>query len=174
MTRWPRAIRAMHWAMALFMFLALGTGLIMEDLPGGAWQNLTYNLHRSFGVTVLVLVVIRIGLRLALGAPPEARFSSPFQAFAAKITHKLFYVTGVAMPVVGWVGTSAFGAPVIVYGLVTLPPLVAKSKPLADWTLGLHEAIGNAIMILIVAHVAGALYHHFFLKDGLIRRMWPL
>jgi len=174
MTRWPRAIRAMHWAMALFMFLAMGTGLIMGELPSGVWQNRMYDLHRSFGVTVLVLVIVRIGLRLALGAPAEPRFGSPFQALAAKVTHKLFYVTGVAMPMLGWVGTSAFGAPVILYGVVTLPALVAKSKPVADWTLGLHEAMGNAIMILIVAHVAGALYHHFFLKDGLIRRMWPL
>ena len=174
MTRWPRAIRAMHWAMAIFMALALITGLIMGDLPSGAWQNRMYDLHRSFGVTVLVLVIVRIGLRLILGAPPEPTFASPFQAFAAKITHKFLYVTSLAMPVLGWVGSSAFGAPVILYGIVTLPALVAKSKPVADWTLGLHGAMANAVMILIAAHIAGALYHHFFLKDGLIRRIWPL
>jgi cytochrome b561 len=174
MTRWPKAIRAMHWAMALFMALALVTGVVMGELPAGAWQNRMYNLHRSFGITVLVLVVIRIGLRIALDSPPEATFKSPFQALAAKATHKLFYVTSIAMPMLGWVGSSAFGAPVILYGIVTLPALVDKSKALADWTLELHESMATAILILIIAHIGGALYHQLFLKDGLIRRMWPL
>ncbi len=174
MTRWPRAIRAMHWAMALFMALALLTGMIMGDLPTGVWQNRMYDLHRSFGVTVLGLVIVRIGLRLMLGAPPEPIFGSPFQAFAAKITHKLLYVVSLAMPILGWVGSSAFGAPVIFFGVLTLPALASKNKAVADWTLGLHEAMSNAVLILIAAHVAGALYHHFFLKDGLIRRIWPL
>lgn len=174
MTRWPRAIRTMHWAMAAFMLGVMITGFLMGELPGGVWQNRMYNLHRSFGITVLVLVIVRVGLRIWLPAPNEPSFASAFQAMAAKGTHKLLYVLSFGMPIFGWIGSSAFGAPVVLYGIVTLPALVEKNKALAEWTLELHSLAAWGMVILILAHFGGALYHQLLLKDGLIRRIWPI
>lgn len=172
--RYPRALRALHWLMAALIILTLLLGVAMMRVPPGSLMNQLFDLHRSCGVLALGLIILRLWLRFRGPLPPPAPGMPPLQQRVVHAVHHGFYAALLALPIFGWVGSSAYGAPVIFFGLVTLPSLAAENRPLAEWLFSVHVILGFTLIGLIVAHVAGVIYHQVFLKDGLIRRMWPL
>lgn len=169
--RYRPIARALHWTTAVLVIAMLPLGAVLLDLPPGRIQDTAFDLHRSTGVLLFVLTALRLAYRLRHPPPPLPADLAPSQRCAAHAVHVALYALLFALPLVGWWGTSAFGAPIVVYGLFELPPLVAKDEALARQVLGLHGWLGLALVIAVLAHAGAALHHHFIRRDGILRRM---
>lgn len=174
---------ALHWAIALLIIGLLAVGWIMDYLiPGGPGSPKTaiIQLHKSFGITVLLLTIARILWRLMNPPPPEPPMPAA-QKLLANTVHVLLYVVMLAMPLTGWIMASAeidkhetlfFGTfPFYTPGIVGLP--LETREPIAETTEFLHHNLAFVIVGLLVLHVAGALKHQFIDKDGLMARIAP-
>lgn len=168
---YPLPARIFHWVTAACVLTMVPAGLLMLRIPGGATQNWLFDYHRSMGVLLFALTLARLLYRIFNPPPPLPVTVPPMQAFAAKVTHFSLYAILLANPMVGWIGTSAFGAKITVFGLFVLPPIVAKDKDVSEFWLGLHEWLGWAMTALVCLHIAAALHHQFVRRDGLIERM---
>jgi cytochrome b561 len=169
--RYPAALVVLHWTMAVLILVAIPIGWRMGDLEPGPLQDALYHTHRSIGVTVLALAILRVVLRRTLGVPPPHPALAPWQRTLSVAVHHLLYVLFFVVPILGWAGTSAFGAPIVVWGLFELPPILPKSEPLSEVLLGVHGLFAQTLAGLVVLHVAGALYHAFVRRDGVMQRM---
>ena len=172
---------ALHWMIALAILTLLAMGTIMVRMtPGSSLQFDTYQLHKSLGITVLVLSVIRLLWRFLDPVPPLPGTLRPWEAALARVTHSAFYVLMIALPFSGWmmVSASVWNIPTVVFGAFTLPhlPILASlqdKKPVEDALKEVHEALAIGMFILLLLHVAGALKHHFVLRDDTLARMLP-
>lgn len=169
--RYAPAARALHWLTAVLVITMIPAGFVLLDLPPGRIQDTAFNLHRSTGVLLLALTLVRLVVRTARPAPPLPASIPPMQRLIAGAVHGLLYVLLIAMPLVGWWATSAYGAPIQVFGLFTLPPLVAQDKAVAETAFAIHGAMGLLLAATIAAHAGAALHHHFVKRDGVLRRM---
>lgn len=165
--------KLLHWTIAACVLFMIPAGIIMNRVPSGLLQNSLYTLHRSFGVLVLALMLIRLSYRLVNGVPaPEPTLTS-FQRIVSHAVHLGLYGLLIAQPIIGWFATSAYGAQISVFGLFTLPALVAKDESLSKPLFQVHELIGFIIAGLLVMHIGAALYHYFIRRDGVLQRMLP-
>lgn len=174
----PRAVRytrlqiALHWLIAAGIFALLALGLYMVGLPKGLpFKAVLMNLHKSLGLTVFLLVLIRIAARAASSAPPLPPMR-PWQRAAARTTQVFLYVGMVAMPVSGYLGSSFNRYGTRFWGLA-LPHWGWEDARLTRIFYGLHHLLAWALIALIALHLAGALKHQLIDRDGLFRRMWP-
>jgi cytochrome b561 len=171
--RYGSVAKAFHWAVAGLILYLLYLGLTMHDLPVGVEKIRQYGLHKSLGITVLTLAALRLLWRFSgpspalLGTPPR------YQRLLAMGTHGTLYTLMLAMPLSGWIMSSAAGFPVSVFGWFTLPNLAATSPQTQTLFHEVHEVLAYSLMALIALHVLASLYHHFYLKDGTLRRMLP-
>ncbi len=173
-TSYRRPARILHWlvaAIVLYLVVAGFAIVYIEEFPG---KETIYNLHRSFGFVVLVLMVIRLGYRIMHPPPQYPDYMPPLQKFVAGTVHGLLYAILLINPVVGWVATSAYPAPIWIFGLFELPPLVGKNEMLSKLLFDVHHFLGIATVVMVAIHVGGAVFHQMFQKDNIIRRMWPL
>ena len=171
--RWGGVSQTLHWLIAL-LILGMGTvGLVMGELPRTPKYFWVYTLHKSFGVTVLALMLLRLGWRLYAGTP--APLPGPrWQRWAANATHALIYVLAFAIPLSGWLYDSASGLrPFKFFGLFNMPKLVAPDDALKALTHELHEWGFWALLALVLAHAGAALWHHLFRRDATLARMLP-
>lgn len=167
--RWPAKI--FHWLTAVAVIAAIVLGFAMVNAEPGPRQNRLYDLHRSFGALILALTGLRLLWRLYSPPPPPVPGMPAWQERAAMWGHRLLYVLLFAMPLLGWAGTSAFPATIIVFGLFELPPLVEPNRELSTILLGIHGWTGWALCVVIAGHIVAALYHHFIAKDDTLKRM---
>jgi cytochrome b561 len=172
-TRYRAPAKLLHWLTALAIFCVVPLGLAMTLANPGPEQNRLYDLHRSFGAVVLMLTALRLLWRLYAPAPPMVPGLPPWQERAARYTHYALYVLLFAVPLLGWTGTSAFGAQIVVFDLFTLPALVEKNRELAEILLPTHVIMALTLCFLLIGHIGAALYHHFIRKDETLRRMLP-
>ena len=110
---------------------------------------------------------------ILLGAPAPHASLLPWQRVASQAVHHLLYLLIFLVPLLGWAGTSAFGAPIVVFGLFTLPPLLAENQDLSDSILAWHQLAAFTLAGLAVVHVLGALSHVLIWRDGVVSRMLP-
>ncbi len=161
-----------HWVTAVCVLTAIPLGFMMLEAEPGPRQNQLYDLHRSFGALIMVLVWGRIAWRFY--APPPPMIDMPaWQNRAARVVHTTLYILLFVLPILGWVGTSAFGARISVFGLFDLPMIVEKNEALSKILLPVHGALGFMLTVLVIGHVGAALYHHVVRKDATLRRMIP-
>lgn len=132
------------------------------------------NQHKSIGMTVLALVVLRLAWRAFNRPPPFPSSMSAREKFTATSAHWLLYALILLMPLSGWMYTSAAGFGAEFFGLVDIPGLVGQSERLEKVFGQMHEWLAIGILVLVSIHVLAALRHQFVLKDGLLRRMLPL
>lgn len=159
-----------HWLTAAFIITNFFVGLAMMRVGQGALQDQLFDWHRSFGATVFALAALRLLWRLGHPPPPEPEMPGWMRA-GAWLSHRLLYLFMLVLPPLGWLGSSAFGAPVHIYWLFDLPPLVAPNRPLANVVLAIHSYGAFALAALVVLHVCAALYHLLVRRDGVFRRM---
>lgn len=159
--------------MAAIVIPMVPLGIAVGNLPWGDFQTFLFNLHKSLGIVVLALVLVRIGYRLTHRPPPLPPSIPRPQRLAAEAIHIALYAILLALPVIGWVGTNAFGEPMKVFWSVTLPALAEKNTPLSDTLWTLHKVLGLTLGVLILGHAGAALAHRFLLKDTVLGRMWP-
>jgi cytochrome b561 len=163
--------RVLHWITAAAILLMLPLGWASANEWGGSWQDWLYNLHRSIGAALIPIVLVRVIYRSTHPPLPLPEAIPPLQRHAAAGTHGALYALLLAQPVIGWIATSAYPAPIPVFGLFELPPLWGANRPLSDRLFSLHAAFGIAIAIVVALHVAAACHHHFVRKDRVLLRM---
>jgi cytochrome b561 len=128
-------------------------------------------LHETLGFTVFVIVAARLLWR-AFDRRPAHDTLSPVVALGSKLVHWLLYGMLIAIPLTAIVGTWLGGHPIVVYGL-DLGPYVTESRQLGHQIMGMHQLLANAIVVVAGLHAAAALFHHFFMKDDVLRAMLP-
>ena len=163
----------LHWTVALLVIGLVPAGILMGRLPESPVQDRLYNMHRSFGMLVLALMLVRIVLRLRAGAAPKALGLTRFEQVASTATHHILYLLLLAVPLVGWLAMSAYGGDWSVFGLFQPPRLIGKSEALSERLFGLHFIAALCLGALALMHVGAALKHRFVKKDGVLQRMLP-
>jgi cytochrome b561 len=160
-----------HWIIAVLMIALLVLGLYMVSLPFSLEKLKLYGWHKEYGFLVLFLASFRLIWRLS---NPVPELALPWlEKVAARSMHLVFYGFMFAMPITGWLITSAAGLPASFFGLFTLPNLVTPDEHqmiLFEW---MHQWLGYALIAAISLHCAAALKHHFINKDDILRRMFP-
>lgn len=165
--------KLLHWAIALLIFYLLYLGFTMGDMAMGLEKIKRYGLHKSLGMSVLTLAGIRLLWRLSGPAPALPVNLRWYERRAAQVTHGMLYGLMFLMPLSGWLMSSAAGFPVSPFGWFTMPDLIAPSKDARHFWHEAHEIIAFVLIGLIALHVIGALYHHFYYRDDVLRRMLP-
>lgn len=160
-----------HWTIFILVALMLTGGFFLEDVPE-AWQRTAYNGHKLIGLTILTLMLLRALWALINTKPTLPRDTKPWEKVAEHVVHGLLYVLLIAMPLAGWIGATAGGRPPKL-GDIALALPVAENKALKEWAFGWHETIAFMLIALLCLHVGAALYHHFFKRDDVLRRMLP-
>jgi cytochrome b561 len=163
----------LHWVIALLMICGFWLGWIMTDIPGLTPTKLKYfSWHKWIGVTVFALAVIRVIWR-ATHAAPAMPDMPHWQKGAAHLTHFLLYLLMLAIPISGYLYSSAAGVQVVYLGVVPLPTLIGPDKALKATLRLVHVALNYTLLVFFVLHVLAALKHHFVDRDGLLGRMLP-
>jgi cytochrome b561 len=167
----------LHWLLGLALLGSFGVGLYMVGLPFSPLRLKLFNWHKWAGMTILALSVLRLVWR-ATHSPPAlpvriANAMPAWQHFAHSATHAALYFLFFAVPLIGWAYSSAAGFPIVVFGVLPLPDLVAANKAWAALIKPWHEASAFALIGLALLHAAAALKHQWLDRDGLIERMWP-
>ena len=170
---YPATSKLLHWLVAACVLTTAPVAIAMTRVDKGSTQDALYAFHKSIGVLILILMILRLINRLAVGAPVAAPGIERWQKVASSVVHTLFYLLLVAMPIVGYVATSAYGAPPSFFGLFTLPPVVDQNEGLATQLFTLHRWVGYFLIVLVLMHVSAALYHHFVRRDTVLQRMLP-
>jgi cytochrome b561 len=163
--------RTLHWIVAALVLLMIPLGIVIANEWGGPAQTFLYNLHKSIGATLIPIVLVRILYRLIHPAPPLPGDIPALQRFAAYANHWGLYVLILIQPLVGYVMTSSYPAPVPFFGLFELPPIWWEDRALSERLSVVHLYIGLAIAALAAVHISAALYHHFVRKDRILMRM---
>ena len=163
--------RVLHWIIAALVLLMIPLGIVIANEWGGPVQQPLYNLHKSVGALILPLVVVRLIWRLTHPPLPLPADIPPIQQFAAHATHWMLYALLIVQPVVGWIATSAYPAPLPVFGLFELPKVWPEDRPLSERLFAVHRFLGIAIAVVAAMHIAAALHHHFVRRDRVLMRM---
>jgi cytochrome b561 len=159
-----------HWLIFLLLLGMVIFGYYLEDFPKDV-QPVTYNIHKIVGLLILLLVALR-ALWRAVNVKPLPINTKTWERFAEGAIHFLLYAVIIAMPIVGWIGSSAAGRPPHIGSWQLLLP-VPKSESLADISFDLHEWLAIALIVLVAIHVLAALYHHYIKRDNVLVRMLP-
>jgi cytochrome b561 len=169
--RYSTASVVLHWLMFL-LIAATYAAIELHDgfRRGSAARETLETAHYVLGLSVFALVWLRIAARLAWPAPPA--IEQGWRHVASAVTHALLYMLMIAMPLAGWILLSAEGETVHILG-AKLPPLMGEDRSLAELVEELHELGGTIGYWLFGLHGAAALFHHYFLRDGLMARMAP-
>lgn len=171
--RWGMVSIGLHWlTLLLILGLAL-VGMSMDELPNSPLKVQVYAMHKSFGLTVLGLTLLRLLWRLLAGAPNPVPGMARWQHWAASGTHGLLYALLLAMPLSGWLYNSASGFPLKWFGLLSLPKLAGYNPGLKHFALEAHETIFYVLAGVLLLHAAAALKHHYVDRDATLRRMLP-
>lgn len=171
--RWGVVSQLFHWTCAALVVALGAIGLYMTELSSPVAKIRIYALHKSLGITLLALVVLRLLWRWSRPAPGPVPGMSRHLRLAADGTHGFLYVMMIAMPLSGWLYNSASGYPLQWFRRFNLPALAGKDEQLARLAHALHEYGFWLLLVLVVGHVGAALYHHLFLDDGTLHRMLP-
>ena len=167
---WSKAI---HWFTALCVLMVIPMGLVMDRISEGPLQDQLFDLHRSFGVLVFALALLRLGARRMLGTPAPLDTLTPFERRASVGAHHSLIALTVAMPLIGWVMMSAYPADVPFFGLFNLPHVMPANKTVYEALAALHKYLGWLMALVIAAHAGGALMHAVIKRDSVLQRMLP-
>ncbi len=170
--RYTRTAITLHWTIALLIFAAFPLGVYMHDLPLSPNKLQLYSYHKWIGVTIFLLAVLRMAWRITHRPPPLPGMQR-WEKIAAHATHYLLYVLIFAIPLSGWLMSSAKGVQTVWFGVLPLPNLVSKSKELGELLKEVHESLNFLMLGLVFAHVGAALKHHFIERDDILARMIP-
>lgn len=173
--RYSTVSLVLHWGTAaavLAQILLVSAGDAAETREAATvWRD----LHKSVGMTILVLTLARIGWRVANPALPAPAGTPAWLKFVSKATHWLFYALLLILPLTGWLASSAAGRELGWFGLFDWPLLpVGGGREAAGQFMDIHRLAVKGLYVLIVLHVAAALKHHFWDRDNVLHRMIPL
>jgi cytochrome b561 len=161
----------LHWVMAALILATWSIAIVVGDMPLSPARIAGFSWHKWIGTTVFFLVIVRLIWRATHPAPKLDIAVPAWQKKAMELTHLALYILMIAIPVIGWVMSSAKGYTVNYFGLFDLPDLVDQNKNLGHQLKEVHEWLANVLMVLVGLHILAAVKHHFIDKDGLLYRM---
>jgi cytochrome b561 len=170
---WGSLSKALHWIIVLLIVNQWVIGMRADAMPLGLAKLQALAWHKSFGITILMLAVLRLVWRWMNPVPDLAAETRPWERALARISHVLLYGLIFALPISGWLMSSAKNFPVSWFSLIQLPDLVAPSEALFQQMRSLHHLLFAALVVVAALHIAGALKHHFIDRNDVLRRMLP-
>ncbi|MDO9599975.1 MAG: cytochrome b [Azoarcus sp.] len=170
---YTRTAIALHWLIALCLIGSFALGTYMTDLSLSPRKLELYSWHKWAGVSIFLLVLIRLGWRLGHPPPPLPASMPAVLRAAAHFTHIALYVLMIAIPLSGWLMSSAKGVQTVWFGIVPLPDLLTKNADLGKQLESLHFLLNYTMAVLVFTHIGAALKHHFIDRDDILRRMLP-
>lgn len=172
--RWGALSQLLHWAIVVLIIMQYLLIETAHNLPRTSGMRLEMLArHKSFGITVLMLAIVRLLWRAVNPTPLLPNTLKPYERWLANGAHLALYGLIFALPLTGWMMSSARNFPVSWFGLWQLPDLIAPSKPLYSLLHETHETLFWVLVGVAALHVLAALKHHFLLKDDVLRRMLP-
>lgn len=170
---YTKTAKILHWLMAILLFGLLALGFYMQDLPLSPDKLKLYSWHKWAGVTAFLLVAFRLSWRIA-HRPPALPDSMPkIMQFAAHAGHLLLYALMIAIPLSGWLMSSAKGFQTVYFGVLPIPDLLDKNKEVGDLLALVHKSLNLLFIAVLAGHIGAALKHHFIDKDDILTRMLP-
>lgn len=170
--RYDGVAQTLHWLILLLLIAQYTIAWTMPHIGRNTPNEGLVSLHFSTGVTILVVVVLRLFWRWTHPAPSLRGIVPTWQRGLAWISHALLYLVLLVLPILGWVDACFRGYAVDFFGIFTIPQFIAASPALAGRTGDIHAAVGTVLLILVGLHVLGALYH-LARRDGVFSRMLP-
>lgn len=171
--KYTRTAISLHWLIFLAIAGTFALGVYMHELPLSPNKLKLYSWHKWAGISIFLLVLIRLAWRLTHPAPALPETMPALLKKAAHGAHWLLYALMIAIPVSGWLMSSAKGFQTVWFGLVPLPDLLPKDKALGDALTEVHEALNFTLLGMVILHAAAALKHHFIDRDTVLTRMLP-
>jgi cytochrome b561 len=173
-TRFGIIAQLLHWAIVALIIGQFYLALKGDALPLGMAKLAVLAQHKSFGITVLMLAVIRLVWRFVNPVPEEDPAMPAWQRIAARTSHIALYALIFVVPVVGWLMSSAKAYSVSWFGLVTLPDFIGQSDGAFAFLRELHEILAYTLAAVAIVHALAALQHHFIERSNVLRRMLPV
>ena len=163
--------KGLHWLMAVLIFGLLALGIYMHELPLSPQKLTLYSWHKWAGVTVFLLVWLRLAWRVTHRPPALPESLSKHMRLAAHAGHAALYLLMIAIPLTGWLMSSAKGFQTVWFGVLPIPDLLGRDREVGDLLQQVHKLLNLLLMLTLAGHVLAALWHHFVLKDDTLRRM---
>lgn len=170
---YTKTAKALHWLMAILLFGLLALGFYMHDLPLSPDKLKLYSWHKWAGVTAFLLVGFRLLWRLAHRPPALPESMPKLMQFAAHAGHLMLYLLMIAIPLTGWLMSSAKGFQTVYFGVLPIPDLLDKNKEVGDLLALVHKSLNLLFIAVLAGHIGAALKHHFIDKDDILTRMLP-
>jgi cytochrome b561 len=170
---WGSLAKLFHWLIVFMIIGQIALAQIAEDLPLGMEKLATLARHKSLGITILALASLRLAWRWLNPTPLLPAGMKPWERGLARLSHFLLYFSIFAIPLTGWMMSSAKNYPVSWFNLLQLPDLVAPNERTYEF---MHDSHGTLVAVMLTTallHVVGALKHHFLDRDTVLRRMLP-
>lgn len=171
--RWGAVSQAFHWLIVAMILAQAVLALLFKQMHRGPETAALIGVHKSLGMTILALAVLRLLWRWANPVPDLPGTLQSQERILARVSHGALYALLFAMPLTGWLGSSALGFPVRWFNLFSIPNPLGKEKSLGHALYATHSILALALGLVLVLHVAAALRHHWILKDDVLRRMLP-
>ena len=171
--RWGAVSQTFHWSSVLLIVALAGIGLLMGELAASPLKIRIYALHKSLGLTLLAVVILRLTWRAYAGASPPVPGLPRWQRIAADVSHWGMYALMVGMPLTGWWLNSAAGYPLQWFGLFNLPRIDVTNEARNALATNLHEIGFWTLVVLVVVHAGAAWFHHLIQRDITLLRMLP-
>lgn len=163
--------KLLHWSMALLILGLIGLGLYMTSEPDGDPKWALYDLHKTIGSGVFVLLLVRMVWRKVSPPPAMPLSMDKLEQLAAHAGHAMLYLMMLALPVTGYLDSSFGGYHLSFFGLFDVPMIFDKDQALLEFFATAHSYIAYGLMAVLAAHILAALKHHFISKDDVLRRM---
>jgi len=165
--------KLLHWSVVLLIIAQFVLGKIGSDLPNGLEKLKVMANHKSIGMLILMIALVRIAWKLANPSPALPAGMPRWQRIAAKVSHSALYVLLIAQPITGWITSTTRNFPVSFFNWFQFPNLVGPNDELHERFEDLHHFLAEALLVIAILHAAAALYHHFWVRDDVLRRMLP-
>lgn len=170
---YTKTAKGLHWLMAALLFGLLALGFYMQDLPLSPTKLQLYSWHKWAGVSAFLLLVLRLAWRFTHRPPALPATMPRLMQLAAHAGHVALYGLMLAIPLSGWLMSSAKGFQTVWFGVLPLPDLLAKNKEVGDLLQSVHLGLNVLFVVVIAGHIGAALKHHFIDKDDILTRMLP-
>lgn len=171
---WGSLAKFFHWATVVLILVQGTIGLVMVELPKRPSAIPVYSFHKSLGMTILAVAVLRLLWRAFDPRPAPPAGMPAWQTLAARYGHALLYVLVFAVPLSGWWFDSTTGLrPLYWFGLFHIPPLGGADPTYKNFAAETHESLFWLLMLVAAGHAVAAIWHQWIDRDDVLRRMWP-
>jgi cytochrome b561 len=170
---WGAPAKLFHWVMAALIFLQIALGLTAVGWRISPTKLNLFVWHKSTGMLILALLTLRVLWRLSHHAPALPGEMPLWERVGAHLSHVLLYALMIALPLTGWVISSASNVPFRIFWAIPLPAITAPDKAVTDLFATIHGWLVTLLALVLVAHIGAALRHHYVKRDSVLTRMLP-